>query len=105
MTPIQVSKKSNAKVYSNLQDKRQKQTPKFKIGDLVRTSDIRKVFSKCDSTNYRYKLYRITEVIHDTTPPYRKDYLPERYNEHLIGPTILALDENNQVKKELNIIQ
>ena len=79
MTPIQASKKSNEKlVYSNLQDKREKQTPKYKLGQIVRTADIKKVFSKCDSTNYSYKLYTITEVIHDTIPSYRIDYLPER---------------------------
>ena len=52
MTPIQASKKSNEKeVFSNLQDKRQIQTAKFKLGDLVRTADIKRVFSKGDSTN------------------------------------------------------
>ena len=49
MTPIQASKKINEKiVYSNLQDKREKQKPKFKLGQLVRTADIKKVFSKGD---------------------------------------------------------
>ena len=41
MTPIQASRKSVEKqVYSNLQDKRVKQRPKFKLGNLVRTADI-----------------------------------------------------------------
>ena len=35
----------------NLQDQRVKQTPKFKLGQLVRTADIKRVFSKGDSTN------------------------------------------------------
>ena len=79
MSPVQASKKVNEKlVYSNLQDKRKKLNPKFKLGDLVRTADIKKVFSKGDSTNYSYKLYTITEIIHDTIPSYRIDYLPER---------------------------
>ena len=52
MTPNQASKKVNEKlVYSNLQDRRVKQTPKYKLGQLVRTADIKKVFSKGDSTN------------------------------------------------------
>ena len=106
MTPIQASKKSNErKVYSNLQDKREKQTPKYKLGLLVRTADIKRVFSKEDSTNYSYKLYAITEVIHDTIPSYRINYLPERYNQNLLLPTKLSLEENNQVMKELNLIQ
>ena len=106
MTPNQASKKSNEKlVYSNLQDRRVKKLAKFKLGDLVRTADIKRVFSKGDSTNWSYKLYTITEVIHDTIPSYRLDYLPERYNENLLLLTKLTLEENNQVMKELNLIQ
>ena len=57
MTPVQASKKSNEKlVYSNLQNRRDKQLPKFILGQLVRTADIKKVFSKGDSTNYSYEL-------------------------------------------------
>ena len=53
ITSIQASKKSNEKeVYSNLQDKRRKLNPKYKLGRLVRTAHIKKVFSKGDSTNY-----------------------------------------------------
>ena len=106
MTPIQASKKSNEKeIYSNLKDKREVRKPKFKLGQLVRTADIKTVFSKGDSTNYSYKLYTITEIIHDTIPSYRIDYLPERYNENLLLPTKLTLNENNQLMKELNLIQ
>ena len=57
MTSIQSSKKSNEKlVCSNLQDKRKIHNPKFKLGQLVRTADIKRVFSKGDSTNWPYKL-------------------------------------------------
>ena len=106
MTPIQASKKSNeAEVYSNLKDNREVRKPTHKLGQLVRTADIKRVFSKGDSTNYSYKLYTITEIIHDTIPSYRIDYLPERYNENLLLPTKLSLEENNQVMKKLNLIQ
>ena len=106
MTPNQASKKSNQKlVYNNLKDNREVLKPKFNLGQLVRTADIKRVFSKGDSTNWSYKLYTITEVIHDTIPSYRIDYLPERYNENLLLPTKLSLGENNQVMKELNLIQ
>ena len=106
MTPIQASKKPNErKVYTNFQDRRIKQKPKFVLGQLVRTADIKKVFSKGDSTNWSYKLYTITEVIHDTIPSYRINYLPERYNENLLLPTKLSLEQNNKIMKELNLIQ
>ena len=106
MTPNQASKKSNdGKVYSNLQDRRDKQRPKFNLGQLIRTADIKRVFSKRDSTNYSYRLYTITEIIHDAIPSYRIDHLPERYNENLLLPVKLTLDENNQVMKDLNLIE
>ena len=105
MTPVQASKKVNEKaVFDNLRDDREKQRPKFKIGDLVRAADFKRVFSKGDSTNYSYKLYTITEVIHDTIPSYRIDFLPERYNENLLLPTKLSLEQNNQVIKKLDLI-
>ena len=106
MTPNQASEKVNEKlVYSNLQDRRVKQTSKYKLGQLVRTADIKRVFSKGDSTNWSYKLYTITEIIHDTIPSYRIDYLPERYNENLLLPTKLSLEENNHVMTKLNLMQ
>ena len=106
MTPFQASKKSNEKeVYSNGKDNREVRKPKFKLGQLVRTADIKRVFSKGDSTNWIYKFYIVTQIIHDTIPTYRFDYLPERYNEILLLPSKLSLEEHNQVMKELNLIQ
>ena len=106
MKPIDASKKSNQKlVYNNLKDDREVRKPRFRLGQLVRTADIKKVFSKGDSTNYSYEIYTITEILHDTIPAYRINCLPERYNENLLLPTKLTLDENNQIMKELNLIQ
>ena len=106
MKPVQASKKSNEKeVFSNLKDRRVKQKPNFHLSQLVRTADIKRVFSKGDSTNWSYKLYTITEIIYDTIPSYRIDYLPERYNENILLPTKLSLEQNNKIMKELNLIQ
>ena len=106
MTPNQTSKKSNEKlVYLNLQDKRRILNPNYKLGRLVCTADIKRVFSKGDSTNWSYKLYMITEIIHDTISSYKINYLHERYNESLSLPTKLTLEENNQVMKKLNLIE
>ena len=79
VTPNQASKKADEKeVCTNLQDRRVRQQLKYKLGQLVRTADIKQVFSYGDSTNWSYKLYTLTEVIHDTIPSYRINYLPER---------------------------
>ena len=104
MTPTEASKKKNENiVYFNLQDKRKKKGPKFKLGDLVRTADIKKVFSKGDLTNWSNKLYTITQIIDDTIPSYRLNYLPERYNEALLRKTQLTQEENDKVMLKLNL--
>ena len=105
MTPVQASKNSNEKiVYNNLRDNREVQKPKFILGQLVRTADFKKVSSKGDSTNYSYKKHTSTEVLHDTIPSYSINYLPERYNQILLLPTKLTLEQNYEVMKELNLI-
>ena len=104
LTPIQASlKKNEGFVYKNLLDKRKKVKPKFQINDIVRTADLKKTFSKRDTTNWSYKLYKITEIINDTIPSYKIDNLPERYNESLLKKTDLTLKENNSVMKKLNL--
>ena len=106
MTPVQPSKKSKEKIVSNsLKDKREVRKPKFNLGQLVRTADIKQVFSKGDTTKWSYKLYTFIEVNHDTIPSYRIDYLPERYKENILLPTKLTLEQNNQVMKKLNLFQ
>ena len=102
MTPIQASlKKNEGYVYKNLLDKRKKIKPKYEIDDLVRTADLKKTFSKSDTTNWSDKLYKITEIVNDTIPSYKNDNLPERYNESLLKKTDLTLKENNTVMKKL----
>ena len=104
LTPIQASlNKNEGYVYKNLLDKRKKVTPKFQVNDLIRTADIKKTFSKGDTTNWSYKLYKITELIIDTIPSNRLDNLPERYNESLLKKTELTMKENNSLMKKLNI--
>ena len=56
-------KKNEGFVYNNLLEKRKKISPKFQINDLVRTADLKKTFSKGDTTNWSYKLYKITKKI------------------------------------------
>ena len=73
------------------------------MGDLVRTADLKRTFSKGDTTNWSYKLYKITEIINDTIPSYRIDNLKERYNESLLKKTELSMKENDSVMKKLNI--
>ena len=104
LTPIQASlKKNEGYVYKNFLDKRKKVKPKFQINDLVRTADLKKTFSKGDTTNWSYKLYKITEIINDTLPTYKIDNLKERYNESLLKKTELSLKQNKDVMKKLKV--
>ena len=104
MTPIQASlKKKEVYVYKNLLGKRKRITPKFQLNDLVRTADLKKTFSKGDSTNWSYKLYKITEIINDTIPSYKIDNLEQRYNQSLLKKTELSLKQIKDVMKKLKI--
>ena len=104
LSPIQASlKKNEGLVYKNLLDKRKKIKPKYEIGDLVRTADLKKTFSKADTTNLSYKLYKITEIVYDTIPSYHIDNLKERYNESLLKKTELTMKKNDSVMKKLNL--
>ena len=96
-------KKNEGYFHKNLLDKRKKVTPKFQVNDLVRTLDLRKTFSKSDTTNWSHILYKITEIINDTIPSYHIDNLKERYNESLLKKTALTLKENSTVLKKLNL--
>ena len=67
MTPIQASKQiKEKKVRHNLQYKRKKLKRKLKIGDSVRTADNDKTFFIGNTTIWSKKLYKITEINHDT---------------------------------------
>ena len=104
LSPIQASlKKNEGYVYKNLLDKRKKVKAKFQINDLVSTADLKKTFSEGDTTNWSYKLYRITEIINDTISSYHIDNLPDRYNETLLKKTELSLKQNKDVMKALNL--
>ena len=104
LTPIQAnSKKNEGYVYKTLLDKRKKIKPKFRVNDLVRVADLKKMFSRRDTTNWSYKLYKITEIFNDILPSYKIDNLRERYNEALLKKTELAMHEKNSVMKKLNI--
>ena len=71
--------------------------PKFQVNDLVRTADLKRTFSKGDTTNWSHKLYKITEIINDTIPSYKIDNLSERYNESLLKKTELTMKENKKM--------
>ena len=104
LSPKDASLKENEGfVYKNLLDKRKKVKSKFRKNDLIRVADLKKTFSKSDTTNWSFELYKISEIINDTIPSYKIDNLKERYNESLLKKTELTLKENKDVMKKLNL--
>ena len=104
LMPTQVSsKKIEGFVYKSLLDKRKKINPKCQVNDLVRTTDLKKTFSKGDTTNWSYKWYKTTEILIDTKPSYEKNNLKEGHNEALLKKTELTLNENDSVMKKINL--
>ena len=104
LTPIHASlKKNEGFVYNILLDKRKKIKPKIQVNDLLRTADIKKTFSKGDTTNWSYKLYKVTKIFNDTIPSYNIDNLPERYIEFLLKRTELLMKKIDNVMKKLKI--
>ena len=73
------------------------------MNDLVRVADLKRTFSKGDTTNCSYKLYEVTEIYKDTIPNYKIDKLPERFNEALLKKSELPVKENSNVMEKLNI--
>ena len=102
LTLIQASlKKNEGSVCKNLLEKKVKS--KLQVTDLIRVADLKTTFSKRDTTNWSYKVYKITEIIIDTIPSYKIHQLPERYNESLFKKTELTKKENKVVMKKLNL--
>ena len=75
----------------------------MQVKNLVRTTDLKKTFSKGDITTWSYKLYKITEIFDDTMPRFKNDSLKERYNEVLLKKAELSLEDNKDVVKKLNL--
>ena len=67
LPPIQASlKRDEGFAYKKLLHRRYKIKPKQRIGDLVRTADLKKTFTKGDITNWSHKLKEITEILKET---------------------------------------
>ena len=109
LTPIQASSEKSERyegyVYKNSLDRRKKVKPKFQVNNLAGVADLKRTFSKGDTTNWSYKLFKNTKIVEDTKPGYKIDILRERYNEALLKKTDISINENNKVTKYLNNIQ
>ncbi len=77
MRPLDVHKENEKDVFNNLYGKMRKDAPvfKYKIGDLVRVSKVRNVFSKGYEQNYTEEFFTIAACVPRNPPVYRlQDY-------------------------------
>ncbi len=77
MRPLDVHKENEKEVFNNLYGKMCKDAPvfKYKIGDLVRVSKVRNVFSKGYEQNYTEEFFTIAACVPRNPPVYRlQDY-------------------------------
>ena len=73
------------------------------MNHLVRVAEVKKTFSKGDTTNWSYEFCKIAEIIIDTIPSYKFDQLPKRYSKYLLKMSEVSLKENKDVVKALNL--
>ena len=104
LTPTEASlKKNEGFIYNNLLGKRKKTNPKIQVNHLVRTTDLKRTFSKGNTTYSSYKMHEIKEIFNETKPNYKIVNSKERYNEFLLEKTNLTLNENDSVIKKTNL--
>ena len=84
--------------YKNSLDKRNKRSPKFENHDLIRVANLKRIFSKGDTTIGLNIYIKFQKLFFDTIPSYKK-----HYNEALLKKAKLSLKGNNDVMKKLNI--
>ena len=103
---IQASLKKNEGFVCNiLLDKRKKMKRRFQVNGLARTAGVKRTFSKGDTTNWSYKLYKITQIVKDTIPSYKIYQRPQRYKEALLKKNRVIIERKRcyeKIKLELN---
>ena len=72
-------------------------------GDFFGTSGLNETFSKGDTTNWSFILYKITQIVNDTIPNYPIDESKERYDQVLLKKVKLALKEDKERMKALKL--
>ena len=96
MSPIQGSLKENEdKIYHLFHSHIEGKKPKFKVGDYVRIPDKKSIYSKGDTTNWSYELFKIYEMVGESPPVY---LIKDEAGEKLLGKNY----EQELLKSEFN---
>ena len=100
---IDASKSLEEKKFSsNLEERRQNHDSEYKLGQITRNADDKKVLSYGDTTNWSYELNTITKKENYTSFSNRINYLFERNNGSVFRARKLTLHEYNLVMEKLN---
>ena len=73
------------------------------MNNLVRVADLLRAFSKGETSNWSYKLFKVTEILDDTIASCRNDNLTGRYKETFLKKTELTMNQNEDVIEALNL--
>lgn len=109
MRPLDVCKENETIVFNNLYGNLRKEKPvfKFKIGDVVRVSKVRNVFSKGYEQNYTEEYFTIASCIPRQPPVYKiQDYDGEiiggTFYEQELQKIIVSSDKSFKIEKILD---
>ena len=112
MTPVDASNNPDEVVYAfsfkNIKGKPGYAQPKLEVGDYVRNSDKRNIFSKGNTSNWNRELFKVNEVLKTQPPTYKiEDINGEikegKYYEQELLKSEFDFESNNKVLESLNI--
>ena len=106
MTPVDASNNPDKVRYYVTSTKA---TPKFKVGDCVRNSDKRNIFSKGYTSIWNRELFKVNEVLNTQTLTYKiedvnGEIIKGKYYEQELLKSEFDFKSNNKVLKSLNIL-
>ena len=86
-----------------------KATPKFKVGDYVRTADKRNIFSKGYTSNWNRELFKFNETLKTQRPTYKiedmnGEIIEGKYYEQELLKSEFDFESNNKILESLDII-
>ena len=105
MTPVDASNNPDKDRYYV---KSAKAAPKFKVGDYVRNSDNRNIFSKVYTSNWNRELFNGNEVLKTQPPTYKiedmnGELIEGKYYEQELLKSEFDFESNNKVLETLGI--
>ena len=113
MTPVDASNNPDKVKYTfsfkSIKGKPGYAQPKHKVGDYVRNTDKRNIFSKGYTSNWNRELFKVNEVLKTQPPTYKiedinGEIIEGKYYEQELLKSEFDFESNNKVLESLDII-